>query len=70
MGKFYLTSYYLYQVSVLHPGHKLYYFKTAGWEDTWIETAHTIIQDKFDRTYAFMDIKREGAKSSDGSNKV
>jgi hypothetical protein len=24
---------------VLHPRHKLHYFKKAGWEDDWIETA-------------------------------
>jgi len=43
-------------LSVLHPRHKLHYFKTAGWEDDWIETAHTIVHEEFDRTYAFMDV--------------
>ena len=42
--------------SVLHPRHKLRYFKTAGWDDTWIKTAQSIVRDKFDRTYAFMDV--------------
>ena len=41
---------------VLHPRHKLHYFKTAGWEKTWIETAKTIVREEFDQTYAFMDI--------------
>ena len=40
---------------VLHPCHKLHYFKTAGWQDEWIETAHNIVCEEFDRTYAFMD---------------
>ena len=40
---------------VLHPRHKLHYFKTARWEDNWIETAHIIIHTEFDQTYAFMD---------------
>ena len=44
---------------VLHPRHKLHYFKTAGWEDTWIETARTIVREEFDRTYAFMDVESE-----------
>jgi hypothetical protein len=42
---------------VLHPRHKLHYFKTAGWEKTWIETAEMIVREEFDRTYAFMDIE-------------
>jgi len=41
--------------SVLHPCHKLHYFKTAGWEDEWINTVHNIVHEEFDRTYAFMD---------------
>lgn len=41
---------------VLHPRHKLHYFKSAGWEDEWIETARSIVREEFDRTYAFMDL--------------
>ena len=41
---------------VLHPCHKLHYFKTAGWEDEWIDTARDIVREEFDRTYAFMDL--------------
>ena len=41
---------------VLHPRHKLNYFKKAGWEDDWIETARDIVRTEFDQTYAFMDI--------------
>jgi hypothetical protein len=37
----------------------LKYFKTAGWEDEWIETAHSIVRAKFDRTYAFMDFEAQ-----------
>ncbi|KAF8148657.1 hypothetical protein B0H34DRAFT_785604 [Crassisporium funariophilum] len=33
---------------VLHPRHKLQYFKTAQWEDNWIETARTIVRKEFD----------------------
>jgi hypothetical protein len=35
------------------------YFKTAGWEDEWVETARAIVRDEFDRTYAFMDFDKE-----------
>ena len=44
---------------VLHPRHKLHYFKTAGWEEEWIDTAHNIVREEFDRTYAFMDFDDE-----------
>jgi len=37
----------------------LKYFKTAGWEDEWIETAHSIVRAEFDRTYAFMDFEAQ-----------
>jgi hypothetical protein len=57
MGRFHVTCYhFIDSFSVLHPRHKLQYFKKAGWEDSWIETACTIVCDEFDRTYAFMDI--------------
>jgi hypothetical protein len=35
----------------------LKYFEKAGWSNDWIETARQIVQDEFDRTYAFMDIE-------------
>ena len=41
---------------VLHPHHKLHYFKTARWEDNWIEMAHSILCEEFNRTYEFMDL--------------
>jgi hypothetical protein len=41
---------------VLHPHHKLHYFKKAGWEEDWIETARDIVCAEFDQTYAFMDV--------------
>ena len=43
-----------YNSLVLHPCHKLHYFKKARWEDDWINTAQDIVQT--DQTYAFMDI--------------
>lgn len=45
--------------AVLHPRHKLQYFKTSGWEDEWVETARNIVRDEFDRSYAFMDFDEE-----------
>ena len=50
---------YIDAFSVLHPHHKLHYFKTAGWEEDWIETARDIVREEFDRTYAFMEYDNE-----------
>jgi len=49
-------SFLIHYLLVLHPRHKLQYFKTAGWEKEWIEAAEEIVRDEFDRTYAFMDV--------------
>jgi hypothetical protein len=40
-----------YHFSVLHPRHKLSYFKTAGWDQEWIEAAENICRDEFERKY-------------------
>jgi hypothetical protein len=37
---------------VLHPRHKLSYFKTAGWTADWIQTAEKLVHDEFDGHYA------------------
>ncbi|KAF8266786.1 hypothetical protein EI94DRAFT_1583587 [Lactarius quietus] len=36
---------------VLHPCHKLEYFKNAGWSDKWHTTAHQIVHDTFELNY-------------------
>jgi hypothetical protein len=38
-------------LSVLHPRHKLQYFRNAGWDDDWVETAHEMVRDIFDNAY-------------------
>ena len=37
---------------VLHPRHKLRYFKVVGWEDEWIDVAEQIVRDEFKHKYA------------------
>ncbi|KAG1827661.1 hypothetical protein EV424DRAFT_1537239 [Suillus variegatus] len=44
---------------VLHPRHKLAYFKTARWEDDWINTAETLVRDKFQCSYCALDVEGE-----------
>ncbi|KAG1831814.1 hypothetical protein EV424DRAFT_1268979, partial [Suillus variegatus] len=36
---------------VLHPRHKLSYFKTARWQEEWIETAEVLVRTEFNRSY-------------------
>ena len=45
---------------VLYPQHKLEYFKKNGWCDSWIEAAHDIVCEKFDRSYMSMELESEG----------
>jgi hypothetical protein len=40
---------------VLHPRHKLSYFKQAGWPTEWINAAEGIVRAEFKRSYAVND---------------
>lgn len=40
---------------MLHPRHKLEYFKRHKWEDAWIQAASDIVHDEFSRTYESID---------------
>jgi hypothetical protein len=46
---------------VLHPRHKLEYFKRHKWEDAWIQAARAIVQEEFSRSYELV----EGADDKD-----
>jgi len=78
IGKRTLNRYYnktnhseVYRIAmVLHPRHKLQYFKNAGWDEAWIETAHAIVREEFDRTYAFMDVDNESTLITTSSSLV
>ena len=39
-------------ITVLHPRHKLTYFKNAGWELEWINTAETLVCEEFECSYS------------------
>ena len=41
---------------MLHPEHKLEYFKTAGWETEWIDTAEEIVRDQYNAKYASLPV--------------
>ncbi|KIK95453.1 hypothetical protein PAXRUDRAFT_140660, partial [Paxillus rubicundulus Ve08.2h10] len=36
---------------VLHPRHKLSYFKNVNWEESWIDTTKKLVKDVFKRLY-------------------
>ena len=41
---------------VLHPRHKLHYFKNARWPQEWIDTARDIVEAEFKRGYSSQDV--------------
>ena len=43
-------------VVVLHPSHKLEYFKTADWNNEWREMALDIVQTEFEHSYADIEV--------------
>jgi hypothetical protein len=44
--------------SVLHPHHKLNYFKSAKWKDDQIKAVAQLVQDKFDLSYNLCDMSQ------------
>jgi len=48
-------AYVLIVFQVLHPRHKLSYFKAARWEEDWIHTAEKLVRDTFDGSYLSAD---------------
>ena len=44
---------------MLHPRHKLAYFKKAGWEPQWIEEAESIVRNEFERSYSTGSVEEE-----------
>ena len=45
------------QYTVLHPRHKLQYFKNVNWLPQWINIAKNIIRKEFEHSYALGDIE-------------
>jgi hypothetical protein len=46
------------------PQHKLAYFKTQGWEESWVNTAYNIVHEEYDHLYALPHLNN----SSDGDD--
>ncbi|PPQ97651.1 hypothetical protein CVT26_002435 [Gymnopilus dilepis] len=70
VGKAALNKYYnktdhseVYRIAmVLHPRHKLEYFRKHEWEQEWIDAALQIVRDEFHRSYASLEAD-EGASA-------
>ena len=45
------SAHCVYYPLVLHPWHKLSYFKTAKWESEWIQAAKAIVHSEYERLY-------------------
>jgi hypothetical protein len=56
---------------VLHPQHKLSYFKQAGWPTEWIHTAEEIVRAEFKCSYATdVDVDEEGGEVGNNGDGV
>jgi hypothetical protein len=60
-----ICSHYL---TVLHPRHKLTYFRNAGWESEWITTAEKLVRDEFNRSYANKDVPVDAPPTGAGED--
>jgi hypothetical protein len=49
----------MYFYVVLHPRHKLQYFKNAGWLKGWIDTARGIVETQYKHAYASRDVEED-----------
>jgi hypothetical protein len=59
-----------YPLLVLHPRHKLQYFKHAGWQDDWIERAEEIVRTQFDLSYGSLDTSWATTRQNVAKDKV
>jgi hypothetical protein len=69
-SSFLFVLYYFYVVSVLHPCHKLEYFKKHNWDDAWVETASNLVHKEFNQTYAHMDFEVSSSGIQPDCNEV
>ena len=53
---------------VLHPRHKLEYFKRNNWDESSIEAARDIVQDEFDWSYWLLDVEEDNSTTHTGQN--
>ena len=70
---FLTTLFWLTCLLVLHPHHKLNYFKKAKWDNEWIDMARQIVWDEFECSYkdcSAADLTTSNADHNSESKKV
>ena len=65
---FYVLYIFLTVILVLHPRHKLEYFRRHNWDKPSIEAACNIVQYEFNRSYRKSDIKGDNGTTTTGTN--
>lgn len=70
MGMIYsITTFLLLIAPVLHPRHKLAYFKNSGQSDVFVQTARHVVRNEYERSYKKRNgTTSEGITSGDESN--
>ena len=56
--------------AVLHPWHKLAYFRSTGWLEDWIRTAEVIMHETYERKYKNTEPEEVCLKFADLSNSL
>lgn len=54
--------------TVLHPRHKLSYFRAQDWEDFWIETALNLVRDEYECSYASVGVNDDDGSDDNNNN--
>jgi len=67
---FYVHHMFLIAIIVLHPCHKLEYFRKNNWDEPSIEATRDIVQDKFNKSYHKLDIEGGNGTSPTDANVV
>jgi hypothetical protein len=57
-------------ILVLHPHHKLEYFKSAGWEDDWIATARNIVCLEYECSYVSCSVPQPNKITEESEENV
>jgi hypothetical protein len=65
---FHCSSSWYIRILVLHPRHKLAYFKNAGWEDEWVNSAERIVHMEYERSYAHLGRAANDEEHADNDN--
>jgi len=52
---------------VLHPCHKLWYFKVASWDEEWVNTAKDLVHKQFELQYSLQTVEQVMTQAPGGT---